>query len=127
MDFLDDVWEKLTQAEKQAGWGAASCSFGWERGRIKIEGKRADIRPKVTLHIFSGVADPSWYLSREQESALQKFIGSAKSLPVAESETVPPDLGYRGFSLEGLQDPDFAERLLSSWITSKWTAKNHLP
>ena len=112
MDFLDDVWEKLTQAEKQAGWGAAELFLRVGERSDKDEGKRADIRPKVTLHIFSGVADPSWYLSREQESALQKFIGSAKSLPVAQSETVPPDLGYRGFSLEGLQDPDFRGKAL---------------
>ncbi|MGO9122965.1 MAG: DUF4384 domain-containing protein [Desulfomonilaceae bacterium] len=112
MDFLDDVWEKLTQAEKQAGWGAAELFLQVGERSDKDEGKRADIRSKVTLHVFSGVADPSWYLSREQEAALQKLIGSAKSLPVAQSETVPPDLGYRGFSLEGLQDTDLRGKVL---------------
>ncbi len=106
MDFLDSLWDKLTKKEEQAAWGAAELIVQVGEEEDRYEGRRTSMRPKVTLHVFSGVPDPSWYLTREQEIALEKKIGSAKSLPVARSQAVPPDVGYRGFSLEGLQDPD---------------------
>jgi len=105
-DFLDDLWEKLTQTEDRAAWGAGELIIQVGAGDDRLEGRRTDMRPKVTLHAFSGVPDPSWYLTPEQEVALQKMLRSAKSLPASKSQVIPPDLGYRGFSLEGLQDPD---------------------
>jgi hypothetical protein len=59
---------------------------------------------RVTLKIFSGRPNPSWFLTRSQSRELVDRL-SATSAPVLADE--PPVLGFRGFAVDATLD-DFA-------------------
>jgi len=55
---------------------------------------------RVTLHIFSGVPDPSWGLTPEQASVLSEKIQALKVDETSGRWEMPSRLGYRGFTVE---------------------------
>ena len=59
------------------------------------QGPAAAVR--VTLGIFSGRADPSWSLTQDEATALDRALGA---LPRAVVEPPEGGLGYRGFTIE---------------------------
>jgi len=54
---------------------------------------------KVTVHLFSGVPDPSWRLSRKQIAELADRISALQPLSADQPWEEPSHLGYRGFSI----------------------------
>ncbi len=66
---------------------------------------KTDVTPaagsvRVTLHIFSGVPDPSWNLTGEQSALLSKKIQTLQPDSTNERWEMPSRVGYRGFSFE---------------------------
>ncbi len=53
----------------------------------------------VTLHIFSGLPDPSWNLTPEQAAVLSNKIQALELDSSKEQWEMPSTVGYRGFSL----------------------------
>jgi hypothetical protein len=53
----------------------------------------------VTAHVFSGVPDPSWKLTRKQISELARRIGELEPTSSGKPLEAPSRLGYRGFSI----------------------------
>jgi len=53
----------------------------------------------VTVHVFSGVPDPSWKLSRKQIAELADRISALQPLSADQPWEEPSHVGYRGFSI----------------------------
>ncbi len=66
----------------------------------KTEGTPVDGPVSVTLHIFSGVHDPSWDLTPEQAALLSNKIQALDLDSTKEQLELPSRVGYRGFSLK---------------------------
>lgn len=64
-------------------------------GGTPVEGSAS-----VTLHIFSGVPDPSWNLTPEQAALLSNKIQALGLDSTKEPWEMPSRVGYRGFSLQ---------------------------
>ena len=54
----------------------------------------------VTALMYSGLEDPSWELTREQEEQLESIIGTDKSVTFEQSALSTGLLGYKGFIVE---------------------------
>lgn len=54
----------------------------------------------VTALMYSGLEDPSWELTQEQEQNLEQIIGSEKQVTFEQSALSFGLLGYRGFIVE---------------------------
>ncbi len=53
----------------------------------------------VRLHVFSQRADPSWYLSEEQEREFGRRLLGLRAQSLLKAQGGVPTFGYRGFSL----------------------------
>lgn len=58
----------------------------------------------VTLHVFSGLPDPSWELSDEQAQELSERIDSMEKTTLLKPPGVAGGLGYRGFSVTSVRE-----------------------
>jgi hypothetical protein len=54
---------------------------------------------RVTLNVFSGRPNPTWLLSEEEETELQKRLAQAQKVTDKRPSGVHGGLGYRGFSV----------------------------
>ena len=59
----------------------------------------------VTLHIFSGMPNPSWELNDKQIAELVSHIHAASRLTLLKPPGVAGGLGYRGFSITSVRQP----------------------
>jgi hypothetical protein len=64
----------------------------------------------VTLDIYSGRPNPTWELSPSQVAQLRKHLTSARTPTALQSPASKGRLGYRGFHVESLGEPNFPER-----------------
>ncbi len=125
--LMDRVRSRLKALGESYDWGMAELTIQVASGseptsRVAAgpeERRRPDGPMTVTLHIFSGRPDPTWTLDRSQALLLSsKAAKLEKKLVPRGEETAPPTMGYRGFTIEGLQTPEvrgkghlFAKRL----------------
>jgi hypothetical protein len=58
----------------------------------------------VTLHVFSGVPDPSWELTDAQVQELADRIGQLKQTTMLKPPGIIGGLGYRGFSINAVRE-----------------------
>ena len=110
-DLVDEFSERITKLDPSVKWGTAKIVVRIARPGHPVPAPPAEElmkegRVKVTLHIFSGRPDPTWFLSKDQATALvEKLRGSATQTLKAMPEFFE-DVGYRGFSIEGLPDEE---------------------
>ncbi len=107
-DMVNEFSDRITNLDPSVKWGTAEVAVqiagpGESVQQIPAVASQ-DGRAKVTLHIFSGRPDPSWLLTREQAMTLAEKLRSSQTKTLKAMPKVMKDLGYRGFSIEGLSD-----------------------
>lgn len=63
----------------------------------------------VTMHVYSGVPDPSWALSEEQSSEFLDRVQFLSEETSVKALRAFPRLGYRGFSVSSSPDAAFGD------------------
>ena len=66
----------------------------------------------VTVHMYSGVEDPTWELTPAQEKALQEKLAKDKEMSLQQSPAALGRLGYRGFEIHSTGEGDIPLRAL---------------
>jgi len=61
----------------------------------------------VTLHVFSGVPDPSWELTDQQAQELADRIARINKTTMLKPPGIVGGLGYRGFSVTAVRERRF--------------------
>lgn len=66
----------------------------------------------ITVHMYSGIPDPTWELTPDQETELQKKLGQDKEKIFQQSPSSAGMLGYRGFEIRSTGDNDIPLKAL---------------
>jgi hypothetical protein len=110
-DLVDEFSERITKLDPSVKWGTAKMVVRIARPGHPVpappaEDQLKEGRVKVTLHIFSGRPDPSWFLSKDQATALVEKLRTSATQTLKAMPEFFEDVGYRGFSIEGLPDAE---------------------
>ena len=65
----------------------------------------------ITVHMYSGVPDPTWELTPEQEAELQNKIVKNRKRTFQQSPGSAGLLGYRGFEVRSVGDRDLPSKM----------------
>jgi hypothetical protein len=79
---------------------------------------------RVTLHIYSGIPDPSWELTPEQAAALLEKMGKLPKSFLAPPPQPVYHLGYRGFTIEEIDQTGLAAKEVSLFARPSLAAKD---
>lgn len=66
----------------------------------------------VTIHMYSGVPNPTWELTPDQEAELQKKLSQKTEKTLQQSPSSAGLLGYRGFEIRSTSDNDIPLKAL---------------
>ena len=66
----------------------------------------------ITVNMYSGVQNPSWELSNDEAEELKKLLSSEHSMSTSSSPSSSGILGYRGFEVTALDEPNIPNKSL---------------
>ncbi|RWU07415.1 hypothetical protein [Pedobacter chitinilyticus] len=82
----------------------------------------------ITLDIFSGRPNPTWELSDEQAKILKEKLYSLREKSLLKSPSILYGLGYRGFIVSSVGDPDLPQKMLvnANIVDFGWTRESYV-